>query len=1428
MKVPITLRTRLVMLVLAAIVPLFGLSIYKAVYNADAAVGRAMTDLQFAGSLAASNQQQLAETARQVLTAIIHAPDLRDANGGGSARCNNYLSELNRLFPLYANLGIVAANGQSLCNGLPNTPLGYLGDRAYFREAMARRAFVAGEYIVGRASGKPSISFALPLLDSDGRVIVVAYASVDLGEMAKSAVEIQLPPGAALGIHDRNGVLLAGKPALPVGIGQKPRSPVLKEAVKTMRAGTADGPDGTGQRRLWAYLPTSVNPGEAFFVSVSLDHNLVVGDSRRQLGLELAVLTLLALLGALLAWLIGGRAIVVPTRKILDATRKIQDGHLDVRIPLGASDDGGEFYRISAGFNRMAESLQKHRGALEAELANSEAIQGKLQDAQRLGRIGYWQLDLRTNETWWSDEVYDVLGVDKAVVASSREALLELIHPADREEFRVRRDAAVTGGLPLDAEFRVITAAGETRWVHLVGRSHGRQDGQPGPGPLRSGVIQEITDRKRAELVVVRSTELLNRTGELAKVGGWEIQVETMTPYWSEEVYRIHELAPTISLSVGEAIRFYAPDAQPVIRAAAEAAFQSGTPWDLELPLVTATGRRIWVRTQGRVLQRDGKIVSLVGVLQDVTEQHEAQEHLRLLESCVSRLNDLVLITEAQPIDAPGPRIVFVNNAFERRTGYTREEVLGRTPRLLQGPRTQRAELDRIRAALEKWQPVRAELINYTKSGEEFWVDMDIVPIADARGWYTHWVAVERDITQRKRAEQALVDSEQRYAALFEMAPVPMWVFADATRRFLNVNKAAVDSYGYSAAEFRAMTLFDIRPESEHARLERQLGEESPERKGTWRHRRKDGSIFSVHAVSRPIQYGGVPARFVVAMDITAQLKAERDVQEHLFTLQRAADAAQAITWHQTLEGTMREVAEQARGVIGAHQSSVSLTLGGDWKQAVNALSFSDKYARYRDQFEPPDGTGIYAMVCQNNRSMRMTQAELEAHPRWRGFGSYAGKHPAMRGWLAVPLTGRDGRNIGLLQLSDKYEGEFTQQDEYVALELAQLASIAIENARLLEEVSQLNTGLEQKVAERTLALERQQALFRALAEQAPQVVWTINPNGAATYFNRAWFDLVGGKLEDWTGTQWFSVIHPEDLPDVKAKWEAAKAAQSQYMGIRRVLALDGSSHTMSYRASPVLDEQGEVAFWVGIDADITEIKAIEAALRLSNHELEAFSYSVSHDLRSPLNTVDGFSRLLAKQLGSEAGDKVTHYLSRIQAGVAQMGQLIEDLLSLAQVSRAPLSNKVVDLSALARGIADEYQSRDPDRKAVVNIEPGLKAHGDDRLLRVVMENLLGNAWKFSSHTAVTEITVGHTLDAAGQPEFFVRDNGAGFDMAYVDKLFNPFQRLHAASEFPGTGIGLATSSRVIKRHGGRLWAEAEPGKGATFFFTLPKTPNAS
>ncbi len=542
--------------------------------------------------------------------------------------------------------------------------------------------------------------------------------------------------------------------------------------------------------------------------------------------------------------------------------------------------------------------------------------------------------------------------------------------------------------------------------------------------------------------------------------------------------------------------------------------------------------------------------------------------------------------------------------------------------------------------------------------------------------------------------------------------------------------------------------------------------------------------------------------------------------------LRHAADAAQAINWQQTVEETLREAADQVRYVIKAHQSAISLAPNTDLAPVVSTLSLSEKHAGHRNLHDLPDAAGMYAMVCDNpNSIVRMTEAELEAHPRWPDFQSYAEKYPPLRGWLAIPLTGRQGQRIGLLHLSDKLDGEFTLQDEYVAIELAQLASIAIENARLLGQVHQLNLGLEQKVAERTMALSRQEALFRALAEQAPQVIWTADSTGATNYFNRAWFDLVGGTLDDWTGLKWSSVLHPEDFPGVRENWKRSVASRSAFAGTRRLFGRDSSYHVMSYRATPVLDKQGEVAFWVGIDTDITEIKNIEAALRLSNQELESFSDSVSHDLRAPLNTIDGFSRLLAKQLPDDAEARSQHYLTRIQSGVAQMGQLIEDLLSLSQVSRTELRRELVDLSGLSERILNEWQVRDPHRHVDVHIEPGLVAQGDTGLLRVVLQNLLSNAWKFTSQRAHAHISVGQQLDTGGLPVFFVRDDGAGFDMAYAAKLFDAFQRLHLASEFPGTGVGLATVGRVISRHGGKIWADAAPDKGATFFFTLPHSP---
>jgi light-regulated signal transduction histidine kinase (bacteriophytochrome) len=254
--------------------------------------------------------------------------------------------------------------------------------------------------------------------------------------------------------------------------------------------------------------------------------------------------------------------------------------------------------------------------------------------------------------------------------------------------------------------------------------------------------------------------------------------------------------------------------------------------------------------------------------------------------------------------------------------------------------------------------------------------------------------------------------------------------------------------------------------------------------------------------------------------------------------------------------------------------------------------------------------------------------------------------------------------------------------------------------------------------------------------------------------------------------------------------------------------------------AQPVRLADGSV-LWSGYITDVTETKMIEATLRSVNQELETFSYAVSHDLQSPLNTIDGFSQLLIKNLTGSDNEKALHYVSRIRAGTAQMSQLIADLLSLSKIARSKIHYRPVDLSALAGLILESLQASRPEQRVTVHIEAGLMRLGDAGLLRVVLENLLGNAWKYSSKRTDAVISVGQMLSAAGRLVFFVKDNGTGFDMAYAKKIFEPFQRLHGVAEFPGTGIGLATVSRIIARHGGRIWAESVPGAGATFFFIL-------
>jgi len=367
--------------------------------------------------------------------------------------------------------------------------------------------------------------------------------------------------------------------------------------------------------------------------------------------------------------------------------------------------------------------------------------------------------------------------------------------------------------------------------------------------------------------------------------------------------------------------------------------------------------------------------------------------------------------------------------------------------------------------------------------------------------------------------------------------------------------------------------------------------------------------------------------------------------------------------------------------------------------------------------------------------------------------------------------------------------------------------------------------------------LRESQARLHALTTLAPAGIFRTDTQGHTTYVNEHWAELTGIPELQPRGDDWLTYLHADDHEKILKHWSDRLANRTVFRDEYRYQRPQGSLVWVYCVANPQYDQRGEFIGYIGALTNITARKQAQAELesyrdhleelvdartaelRVAVSEQESFSYSVSHDLRSPLRTIDGFSHMLLDEYSDVLDAEGRKCLTRVRAASQRMGHLIDALLNLSRTSRRKMRRETVNLSNIANDILRRLRTTDPGRDAQLLVAENLRANGDSALLRVVLENLLSNAWKYSNKQEQTVIEV-QRID--GQKSgFLVRDNGVGFDMNYVGNLFKPFQRLHTFEEFEGTGIGLATVVRIIERHGGRVWAESEEGNGATFYFTV-------
>jgi PAS domain S-box-containing protein len=780
-------------------------------------------------------------------------------------------------------------------------------------------------------------------------------------------------------------------------------------------------------------------------------------------------------------------------------------------------------------------------------------------------------------------------------------------------------------------------------------------------------------------------------------------------------------------------------------------------------------------------------------------------------------------------------RFTYVNRKAEEWWGRARGDLIGKVywDEFPQAVGSEAYEAHQ--AAMRDGVQVRCETVSPILG---HWVDIDIHPTANG-GLSVYF----RDVTERRRTQEALRESEARVRmerefldTLIQRAPIGISITMADTGRAATLNDKAKELIGHGelggdferyegyGAVHRDGTSYKI---PEYAAVRAALRGEVVEREPTmYRRGGRDGQEKRrLEVSSSPVRdaTGGIVAAVTVLVDVEQQ---HRRAEQ----LQALASASLAVTAAATVDATLDEIASAAREVIGAHQAVVSLTRGPDWRQAVHRFSFSDRYERWRGFSELTDGSGIYALVCETNRPLRLTQAELEAHPRWRNFGDRAKGHPPLRGWLAVPLVSSKGSNLGVVQISDKADGgDFDAEDEAMLVQLAQLASAAIEQAQAEEDLWNLNETLEDRVAERTRERDR-------LWELSEDLLVVANFKGELLRVSPSWARLLGHGEAALLTRPYGDLIHPDDLPMALASLDALRVGGRPTRFENRVLAADGSWRWIAWLLSA--DPNG--LEFHGVGRDVTAEKAATQALRVAEEQLrqaqkmEALGQltgGVAHDFNNLLQGIGGSLEAVERRLEAGRTD-VTQFSRAARVSVERAAMLTQRLLAFSR--RQPLNPDVLDLNVLVAGMADLVRRSvgESIRIGLIPAEGLWHTWADANQVESVLLNLAINArdampqgGRLTIETANTELGDAEATDLGMERgeyvTLIVTDTGMGMPPDVLERAFEPFFTTKPLGQ--GTGLGLSQLYGFAKQSGGHARIDSEVGKGTCVRLLLPR-----